>query len=205
MNLLSIFSFFMIMLVLAAIPSASVALVVARSASLGVRNGIAASIGIISGDLIFVVIAVLGMSTLAVTLSSLFVLLKYLAGIYLIWLGIKLVRSNKENFLPLNDDRPSSLLASFTAGLLLTLGDVKAIFFYASLLPVLVDLNHLSVFDFFTIIFVTVFTVGGVKCCYAMTARSLVMRMPSRRISGYSKKIAGILMMGAGGWLILKS
>lgn len=60
-------------------------------------------------------------------------------------------------------------------------------------------MNLLSIFSFFMI------TVGGVKCCYAMTARSLVMRMPSRRISGYSKKIAGILMMGAGGWLILKS
>jgi hypothetical protein len=48
------------MVVLAAIPSSSVALVVLRSASLGVRSGVATAFGIAAGDLIFVALAISG-------------------------------------------------------------------------------------------------------------------------------------------------
>jgi threonine/homoserine/homoserine lactone efflux protein len=53
------------MLVLAAIPSASVALVVTRSATLGIKNGISVACGIVLCDLIFVALAILGMGFLA--------------------------------------------------------------------------------------------------------------------------------------------
>jgi len=80
MTLYSIASFFVIMLALAAMPSASVALVVARSSSFGFRNGIATAIGIVAGDLIFVAIAILGMSALAVVMGSVFSVFKYIGG-----------------------------------------------------------------------------------------------------------------------------
>jgi len=50
------------MALLAALPSASVALVITRSATLGVANGIAVSAGIVLGDLIFILLAIFGLS-----------------------------------------------------------------------------------------------------------------------------------------------
>eukprot|EP00903_Cladosiphon_okamuranus_P004055 g4053.t1 len=124
----------MVMLVLAAIPSASVALVVTRSATHGFSNGIAVALGIVLADLVFVALAILGLGFLAETLGSFFITLRYLGGAYLIWLGIRLLRSpGGMNLSPAGPNR-FSLFASFTSGFLLTLGDVKAILFYATII-----------------------------------------------------------------------
>jgi threonine/homoserine/homoserine lactone efflux protein len=48
------------MITLAAIPSTSVALVVTRSATMNPANGVAVTTGIMLGDLIIVVLAILG-------------------------------------------------------------------------------------------------------------------------------------------------
>jgi threonine/homoserine/homoserine lactone efflux protein len=69
MTATSIISLLVTMLILAAIPSASVALVVTRSATLGIKNGISVACGIVLGDLIFVALAILGMSVLAETMG----------------------------------------------------------------------------------------------------------------------------------------
>ena len=84
------------MVVLAAIPSASVALIVTRSATLGIKNGILVACGIVLGDLIFVALAILGMSFLAETMGSFFVIFRYVGGAYLVWLGFSLIRSNEK-------------------------------------------------------------------------------------------------------------
>lgn len=61
-----------IMVTLAAMPSTSVALVVTRAATLGVKNGIAVAAGIVVGDLLFVMLVILGLSALAEALGSFF-------------------------------------------------------------------------------------------------------------------------------------
>ncbi|WP_218140385.1 LysE family translocator, partial [Ectothiorhodospira marina] len=88
MSLLEILALFGAMAVLALVPSTSVALVVARSSSAGFSNGCAVTAGIVVGDLAFVFLAVLGMAALAEVVGSFFLILRYLAGAYLIWFGI---------------------------------------------------------------------------------------------------------------------
>jgi len=204
MTPLSIASFFVIMLALAAMPSASVALVVARSSSLGLRNGIATAIGIVAGDLIFVSIAILGMSALAIAMGSLFSVFKYIGGAYLIWLGIQLFRAKETVGLYAPDDRRSTLAFSFASGLLLTLGDLKAILFYASLFPTLMDVTVFSLSDIVVVVVVTIITVGGVKLAYAVLARTIITHLQIRTVSQHSKKIAGGLMIGTGSYIIIK-
>lgn len=197
-------SFFVIMLALAALPSASVALVVARSSSLGLRNGIATALGIVAGDLIFVAIALLGMSALALTLGSFFSGLRFVGGAYLIWLGIRLLRSKEAPGLPSPDHRHLTWVSSFASGLLLTLGDLKAILFYASLFPTLLDVATLSTADIAAVVAITVVTVGGVKLGYAVAARTLVVRLRNRRLSRHAKQAAGGLMIGTGTYILFK-
>ncbi|BAO44711.1 LysE family translocator [Thiolapillus brandeum] len=133
------------MALLAAIPSISVALVVARSATLGVGNGIAASAGIVLGDLIYVFLAITGLSAMAETMGGLFLIVRLLGGLYLVWLGYRLL-IGKRAVSPVmyGNWQGRGFLASFIAGMLLTLGDIKAIVFYASLLPVFIDLSNVG-------------------------------------------------------------
>jgi len=205
MTLLATFALFFVMLVLAAIPSASVALVVTRSATLGVRNGAAVAGGIVLGDLIFVCCAILGMSLLAETMGAFFAIFKYLGGIYLVWLGIGLLRAKDEVPLRSVDTRGSTLLTSFVSGLFLTLGDVKAILFYASLFPTFVDMTHLTPVGIAIIVLITILTVGGVKLAYAFAAHRIVSRLQTHKAQKYTRLTAGTLMVGAGTYMVAKA
>ena len=86
MDIFETASLCLIMLTLALIPSASVALVVTRSVTHGVANGISVSLGIVLGDLVFICLAILGLSVVAETMDWLFVTLKYIGASYLLWL-----------------------------------------------------------------------------------------------------------------------
>ncbi len=194
-----------IMLVLAAIPSASVALVVTRSAMLGFANGVAVAIGIVVGDLLFASLAILGMSFLAETMGSFFVVLKICGGAYLIWLGFSLLRAKREVELKSTDSPRLSLLSSCVAGFVLTLGDVKAILFYASLFPAFVDMASLGLTDMAVIMLVTIAAVGGVKVFYALAAESIVKRFQNRKAQRLARSAAGCAMLGAGTYLITKA
>lgn len=198
-------SLFAIMVALAALPSSSVVLVITRSATLGLMNGIATVIGIVVGDILFVILALLGMSVLAQTMGIFFVVVKYVAGFYLIWVGIRLLRAKSLMSLDLEQAGKSTLLASFMAGLLLTVGDIKAIVFYASLFPTIVDMTTLDGWDMARILLVTVSTVGGVKLAYALATQQIVERLQRRRVLKGIQLVAGTLMVGTGTYLIVKT
>ncbi|WP_075995427.1 LysE family translocator [Salaquimonas pukyongi] len=214
MTLTSSFALFFIMCALAALPSSSVALVVARSAIYDVKNGLAAAAGIVAGDLIFMTMAILSMTALASQLGALFAIIKYLAAAYLIWFGIGLIRSQlgKQPSAPATQieaggkqaSGSGTLAASFGAGLLLTLGDVKAIFFYASLLPTFLDLASLTAVDIAIISTITIVSVGLVKAVYAAAANRI-----SAASKGFSREREAKLLTGGffvciGGYLAVK-
>jgi threonine/homoserine/homoserine lactone efflux protein len=188
---------------LAALPSTSVVLVVTRSATAGLRHGLAVVLGIVLGDLLFVAIALLGLTVLADALGGLFLLVKLLGGLYLVWLGGTMLfsRSTRRRA-SANGGSASGLLGSVVAGLLLTLGDLKAILFYASLFPLFVDLEALGIADLLLIILITALSVGGVKLGYAVAASKVTGFVRSARLGRAAHRGAGLLLLGAGGYLI---
>ncbi|MFQ3670271.1 MAG: LysE family translocator [Verrucomicrobiia bacterium] len=205
MTFLGFVAFVGIMVVLAALPSASVALVVARSSSGGLLNGLATTMGIVVADLLFIAVAMMGMTALAVSLGSVFSVVRWIGGAYLIWLGVKLVMSKETTPWALGKERGSALVSSFAAGFLLTLGDLKAILFYASLFPALLDLPSLRAWDLVLIGMATIVTVGGVKMVYAIAARAVTDRLGWARGHRLGKSLAGGLMIGTGGYLMVKT
>ena len=206
MSIIDSISLFAIMVTLAIIPSTSVALVVTRSATLGVSNGIAVAIGIVLGDLTFILLALIGLSAVAETMAGFFIIIKYLGGAYLIWLGYTLLSSdNKTTFSADKSDTYNSLIASFLAGFFLTLGDIKAIIFYVSLFPAFVDLSALNTSDIIIISLITISTVGLVKIAYAISAQKVVTMSQGLKLENTAKKLAGSVMIGAGSFLIIKT
>ncbi len=206
MSIIDIFALFGIMIVLAAMPSSSVALVVARSATLGVPNGIAVTVGIVLGDLVFILLALMGLSFVAETMGRLFMIIKYLGAFYLLWLGLNLITSKSTTeFAVGKPNQKRNLLTGFLAGFVLTLGDIKAIIFYISLFPVFIDLSALNSSDVLTIILVMVLSVGGVKAAYAFSATKVASLARRYKFEKTVRKTAGALMVGAGSLLIVKA
>ena len=197
-------SLLVVMMALAAIPSSSVALVVVRSATLGVRHGIAAALGIVAGDLVFVALAITGLVAMAEAMGAFFAVLRYLAAGYLIWFGLGLIRNSGEAGTLRNLHVAGNMSVSFAAGVALTLGDVKAILFYAALFPVFVDISALTAFDVSVIGAITLTGVGGVKLAYAVAARAIATASEGFPFRRPVRVAAGSLMIGTGGYLIVK-
>ncbi|MET0082046.1 MAG: LysE family translocator [Sedimenticola sp.] len=205
MGIIESISLLGIMAALAAIPSTSVALVVIRSATLGIANGVAAAAGIVVGDLVFIMLAILGLSVISEAMGSLFMVVKYLGATYLLWLGFSLLRAGRPTRIsPGEPLGAGNDVTSFFAGLVLTLGDVKAILFYISLFPMFMDLTTLQVADVLTIVAVTVIGVGGVKIAYALSAAKIAGKAKGFKYEKAARKTAGCFMIGAGSYMIAK-
>lgn len=188
------------MAVLAAVPSVSVLAVSARAATLGFAHGACAALGIVVGDLWFILLAMFGLALLAEMTDGLFFLIKYLGGTYLIWLGISLWMSRTE-VLKLKGTNRSSLISSFMTGLFITLGDQKAVFFYLGFLPAFVDLSTLSYLDAGLVMAITILAVGGVKLVYAYAAHRVGACITIK--SGKTMSIAAAGVMIAAGIFVV--
>lgn len=203
MSWTNIVGLFGAMAILASIPSLSVLTVSARSANGGFIHGFFTTLGIVLGDIIFIIVALWGLSFLQDTMGSFFILIKYLGAGYLIFLGISILRVKiKDPSLQKVDVK--SLLSSFLTGLFITLGDQKATIFYLGFLPAFVDIGNISFLDTLVVLIITVLTVGGVKLIYAFIAHKsrLFFTKKTNRIINI---FAGYLMIFIGIFLIVMS
>ncbi|MFB2936736.1 LysE family translocator [Aerosakkonemataceae cyanobacterium BLCC-F154] len=203
MSFSSIVALFTAMVVLAAIPSVSVLAVSTRSATFGFIHGVFTTLGILLGDIIFIIIAIWGLSFLAETMGSLFVLIKYFGGAYLIFLGIGLLRA-KSRDVETGEVVQSSLFSSFLTGLLITLGDQKATLFYLGFFPAFVDLSRISWWDTGVIIAIATLAVGSVKLGYALMADRARLLISGRITKGLNIA-AGCVMIAVGIFLIIRT
>lgn len=203
MTLSGMVALFSAMIVLASIPSVSVLAVSTRSATSGFIHGAFTALGIVLGDIIFILIAIWGLSFLAETMGSFFIVLKYLGGAYLIGLGIKLCRA-KFNKIDAQETVKSSLASSFMTGLLITLADQKATLFYLGFFPAFLDISKISYLDTLIIIAITIIAVGGVKLGYALMAHRARLLMSSN-ISQKMNFIAGCVMIAVGLFIMIKA
>ena len=205
MTLSNIVALFSAMVILAAIPSLSVFTVVSRAISSGFSGGLMAVVGIVVGDIIFILIAIYGLSAIAeTTMDGLLLILKYFGGAYLIWMGISLIRA-KSQLMELERVEESSLWASFLAGLLLTLGDQKAILFYISFFPAFVDLKTITTTDTLTIIAIAITAVGGVKLLYVYLSDRARLLLKSSNLKQGINSLAAIVTSSIGIFLIAKN
>lgn len=195
---------FTVMVAGALVPGVSTLTVAARSAAFGLTHGVYTSLGIVLGDIVFIVIAIYGLTVLAGVMGNQFALIKYLGAAYLLWLGVALWRA-----MPAHETytRPgeSSVLASLLSGLLITLGDQKAILFYLGFFPAFIDLSVVSFLDTGIIIMIAMVAVGGPKLAYAVLANRVGASIKRARTGTILNRVAGSVMIAVGAGLVIVS
>ncbi|AIE75229.1 MULTISPECIES: LysE family translocator [unclassified Synechocystis] len=199
----NIIGLFGAMVILSSIPSLSVLTVSSKSASGGFIHGLFTTLGIVLGDMLFILIALWGLSFLEQTMGEFFIVVKYIGGIYLILMGVNTLRAKVYDSNLIKVDA-KSLSSSFLTGLLITLADQKAVFFYLGFLPIFVDVNNVAYLDTVVILLTAAVTVGGVKLFYAFLAdrSTLLIKKKNKQIINY---LAGGLMVSVGLFLIISS
>ena len=201
MSLSTTVALFSTMFVLAIIPGPSVFAVVARSAASGFSHGAVTAAGIVLGDFLFILFAILGLWTVAET--NAFFLVKYLGSAYLIYLGIVTWRA-KPNQQEIEGVKEFSWLSNFTCGLLITLSDPKAVLFYAGFLPAYLDLATISVTETGLVLLSATVAVGGAKLIYAYLANKARFLFSSTQIQASINVIASVVLIATGIFLVVK-
>ena len=194
----------MAMVVLAVVPGPGVLAVVARSMASGFSHGVVTTVGIVTGDFIFILLAIYGLSAAAEVLGNLFSIVSYLGGFYLIWLGCSLWKA-KAKALHVEVLEEPSWYANFFSGLFITLSNPKAILFYAGFFPAFLDLSTLSIVDVVMIMGVTALAVGGTMLVYAYIASQVKTVFQSEKTEKTINLIAGAVMVLTGMFLLFKA
>ena len=198
MSVESTLAFTLAMLILAATPGPGVFASVAQSLASGFRSSIHVIAGIVVGDLLFLFLAIMGLSAVAYALGELFFIVKIIGGAYLIWLGYKMWTADP---VPLNSKMSGGNRNGwqrFLGGLFITLSNPKVILFYCGFLPTFMDLGSLNVADIIivsAIVTLVLFAVMGIYAYSAARARRL---FTSQRATRNLNRGGGAVLIGTG-------
>ena len=123
----------------------------ARSLSHGMRGALPLALGVVIGDFTWPFIALLSIQELSGLYAEMLVWLRYsAAGIF--WLiGAHLIRTASRPISKQNKLTRPGFVAGFLAGLLVIIGNPKAVLFYMGVLPGFFDLSSITLPDIIVI------------------------------------------------------
>jgi threonine/homoserine/homoserine lactone efflux protein len=130
-------------------PGPVVAALIARAATGGARGAVPLAAGVAVGDVVWPLLAMLGIGVVAGIWADFLVALRYGGAAILIWMGASLVRKAEGAALraAAGMEARESPLAGFSAGLMVIAGNPKAILFYMGVLPGFFDFRALTAAD----------------------------------------------------------
>lgn len=120
--------------ILAVTPGPGVLYIVTRSVSQGRAAGVASIGGVALGNYLNAVCAAVGLAALLTVSSAAFLIVKYAGALYLVYLGIKAIRSRTVFDMRGSAER-ASLLPVFRDGFIVALLNPKTALFFAAFLP----------------------------------------------------------------------
>jgi threonine/homoserine/homoserine lactone efflux protein len=121
------------------IPGPAVLYIVSRSVGHGRAAGLVSAMGITTGTLFHIAAATLGLSALLVSSALAFQFVKYLGGAYLIYLGVRMLRSSDTQWEKGANGGEERLRRIFGQGVLVNLLNPKTALFFLAFLPQFVD------------------------------------------------------------------
>lgn len=155
-----------------AIPGPGVAAVVGRSLGAQRHSPMPFIFGIALGDIVFLSVAVLGLSAVAHMFAGVFTVIKLAGGFYLLYLAWRFWRAKIED----NEVKKISgqgFVTSILSGVAISLGNPKVIVFYLALLPNVIDLASVSLIDWFVLSLLTFGVLFIVLLPYSYAAAKL--------------------------------
>lgn len=154
------------------IPGPTVLLVLSYALSQGKRVAIASAGGVALGDFIAMSLSLAGMGALVLASATLFTVLKWGGAIYLVWLGITLLRSAPSAILPCTDTdvRARSV---FSHAALVTALNPKSIAFFIAFVPQFITPDA-ALLPQFAVLIATFVTLAALNAlAYALAADRL--------------------------------
>lgn len=181
------------------IPGPTVLLVLSYALSRGRSVAVASALGVALGDFIAMTASLLGLGALVLTSAMLFSVLKWIGAAYLVWLGIRLLRSAPSAGLPPTTARRNDTASGiFTHAAVVTALNPKSIAFFIAFVPQFLR-PETALGPQFAILIATFVTLAAVNAlAYALLADKLRAAVGKRSvITGFTRAGgAALIAMG---------
>lgn len=196
MTLSNLLVFSLALMVAAGSPGPSIAALIARVLSNGLRDVLPFLAAMWLGEALWLGCAVAGLAVVARTLGVVFVAIKLIGVAYLLYLAWKMW------FAPTQvskGEMPSgqSPWRMFGAGLTITLGNPKIMVFYLALLPTIVDLDRVGAAAWIELTAVTLIVLMSVDFAWALLAVHARRLLRSRKAVKIANRTSATMMAGA--------
>ena len=119
----------------------------ARAMSGGFRAAWPLALGVVVGDVMWSVLAILGVSWIVSQYAGFLDLMRYVASVTFLFMGYMVIRNADKTIASDSRLTRPGIIAGFVAGLAVIIGNPKAILFYMGMLPGFFDLYQLTVAD----------------------------------------------------------
>ena len=181
------------------IPGPTVLLVLSYALSKGRPVALASAAGVALGDLVAMTASLLGLGALVLASATLFTALKWVGAAYLVWLGIKLLRSAPSEGLEAKTaGREVTALGVFTHAAVVTALNPKSIAFFIAFVPQFLK-PELPLWPQFGILIGTFVGLAAVNALvYALLADRLRATIGRPRMITGLTRLGGATLIGMG-------
>ncbi len=189
--------------VVLAIPGPTILLVLSYSIAHGRNSALPLVAGVALGDSVAITLSLVGLGTLLAASAFWFTIIKWAGGLYLVYLGFRLLRGATGPIHLLDrqaQHAPPRKL--FTTAFIVTALNPKSILFFIALLPQFISPAHPLLMQLWIlgISFVVLAAIGATG--YALFAASIRQYIASPRALKAYRYIGGGLLCGAGAWAL---
>ncbi len=123
-------------------PGPAIFYILMRSIKGGRKDGYMSIFGTTTGDLVHVLFAALGISSILAMSSIAFAIIKYAGASYLIYLGIRMIFSKNTDTSNINNTNIFSSTSPFKQGIITEVLNPKTALFFLSFIPQFINLNQ---------------------------------------------------------------
>ena len=181
-------------------PGPSVTYIVARSVDQGGRAGLVSVLGIHTGTLVHVLAAIVGLSAIIASSAVAFSVVKYAGAVYLIFIGVRRLMSEDEEFDGINGVTRASYRRVYWQAVMVNVLNPKTALFFLAFLPQFVDRSAGNVALQTMLLGATFVALGIVSDgAYALAATAIRGRLTrSEKFARRSRIFTGVTYVGLG-------
>lgn len=203
MSLESALAFFIAILIFSVTPGPGVFAILARALVRGASACFSLALGMAISDIVYLLLACYGLAAIAESWGGLFMAVRIVGALYLLYLGWKMWHTRLE--LGGVDGKADGQLHGFLQGFMISASNPKVILFYIAFLPSFMDLTVLSANDI--VLAASIALVGLMLglMLIAISASWARRYFRSERAMKGLNRLAGSIMMAAGVYIGVRS
>ncbi len=195
-------TFLLAIIIFAVTPGPGVFAILGRALMNGASSCWSLCLGMAVSDVVYLLLACMGLATIAENFGGLFTLIRFAGAAYLFYLAWKMWYAPVNLNIETQEYTKTDTMMGFIQGFLISASNPKVILFYIAFLPGFIDLTSLNRDD---IILVTILTLVGLMIglmAIAIGASTARRQLKSIKAMKRLNRTAGSIMAGAGTFLL---